>query len=121
MIKALLSIEPKYYKVLFIGWSLTILFLLLRSGGGEPSWLDQIPHFDKVAHFSVFAIWMGLMLLSEFKVNIYIPFILLFSFAFLTEVLQAYVPGRSMDVLDALVDVLGGLAAFILLKTLKKN
>ena len=104
------------YKKLTLGWSVIILFLTLTPGADEPGWFDQFPHLDKLAHFSLFAVFAGLSHLgwvqkktSKKDVTILRSWIIgsgiVLSAA--TELLQFYVPYRNMDWLDWIADIFG--------------
>jgi len=122
MIRYLLSIDKKYFKVLFIGWTCTILFLLLREGSlEEPGFFFRIPYFDKVAHFSVFMIWSALFGLSFIRFRDYMFLVGLIFFAGITEYLQQFVINRTSDLFDAIIDVLGGIFGYYLIKYCKKR
>lgn len=121
MIKYLLSIDKKYFRILYIGWTCAILFLLLSNGSQEESFFSKIPHFDKLAHFSIFMIWTALLGLSWSQARIMVLFILLISFAVITEYLQSFIVYRTADVFDAIIDVIGGVFGYYLIKYLKKS
>lgn len=109
-----------YIRIAWIGWTFTILFLLLGKGDGGESWYHQIPHYDKVAHFGLFFIWSALAFLSLFESSgrraLVTILLLIAFFAALTEVLQLMAEGRSADVLDFVADMLGGFSAIYLTK-----
>ncbi|UXP33257.1 VanZ family protein [Reichenbachiella agarivorans] len=110
----------------WLGWTITILFLLLRPSDGEMSWLQQIPHFDKVIHFTLFFIWAFLATLAigngrATNRHFLLVFVAVVVFAVMTEWLQLYVPSRTADWNDILADATGGLLGLVLTKFWKIN
>jgi len=86
--------------------------MLFTPGNAIPkSGIFEIPHFDKIVHFSMFAIFTFLWLNDSKNISYLITFsILVISvcFAALSEVIQyAYIPGRSGNIMDFLSDVIG--------------
>ena len=87
-----------------------------------------INHFDKVAHFSVYA---GLAFLAARGMRGYGPelrsaaifgAVLAALYGVSDEIHQSFVPGRSADVWDVLADTLGGAAgAFVWLLIAKRR
>ena len=121
---------PNTYKVLTAGWSVTILFLTLSPGNQEPGWLDFIPHFDKLAHLIMFAVYALLSVLGwgqkkKSKKNVTIlRFWIIGSgivFAAATEMLQTQIPNRSADLLDWWADCLGLIVGLITYELVKKT
>lgn len=120
MIKYLLSVDKKYIRILFIGWTCIILFLLLSNGSSEKSFLSQIPHIDKLVHFCIFFAWATLYRLVIGTSEVF--FILILTLvAFGTEYLQQFVINRTMDFFDGIIDLIGGIFGYYLIKYLKKS
>lgn len=74
-------------------------------------------YLDKVAHFLLFAFItyqaLNALLHKEGITDIIIWSILL---GFLTEFLQQFIPGRNMDIYDAMADTLGVVSAYYFFK-----
>ena len=74
-------------------------------------------YLDKVAHFLLFAFLayqtLKALISKEGVTEVIIWSVLL---GFLTEFLQQFIPGRNMDIYDALADTLGVFSAFYLHK-----
>ncbi|MCV9388119.1 VanZ family protein [Reichenbachiella ulvae] len=110
-----------YIRFALIGWTGTILFLLLGKSDGSESWIHLIPYHDKIAHFGIFFIWAALLFLSIFSLErvkkaMLSSFAAIVAFAALTEILQLFVEGRSADPADFAADLAGGLSAVFLTK-----
>lgn len=92
---------------------LLVLVATLTPGNGKIAG----NYLDKVAHFLLFAFLayqaLKALLNKEGKTEIIIWSVLL---GFLTEFLQQFIPGRNMDIYDALADALGAFCAFYLHK-----
>ena len=102
----------KFWKPL--AWTVIILILCLmpRSVEPQPSWLIQIPHFDKIVHWSLYAILSFLMYLSKQEKQKIVFFIINILFAFVLggsiELIQPYV-GRSKELMDLIADMVGSI------------
>lgn len=102
-----------------------MLYLLLSSGS-----VFQDYHFfkgeDKVAHWLLFFIWIFTLdywlLLSRknFRFLNAKLFLVGCAFAALTEVIQHFIPHRTMDLSDFIADALGVTLALLLISILKK-
>ena len=68
----------------------------------------------KLAHFSLFFI-LELILFLTFK-NIYLSFFISSGYALLDEFHQYFVPGRSCELRDVLIDISGCILAVLLIK-----
>lgn len=113
-------------------WLLLILVATLTPGDQLPS-TPKIIGFDKLAHFSLFAIlaflWCrvaigkGLKKLNLKKIiTNYLVFC--FLFAILVEYLQRHIPGRSFDYADMAANIIGiaiGTISFIILHRRRSN
>lgn len=94
-----------------------VLILTLMPGNGKIAG----NYLDKVAHFSMFA-FMTYQALKAVKTEKYFTEVIIWCvlLGFLTEVLQQFIPGRGMDIYDAIADTLGVATAFYVYKYLKK-
>ncbi len=102
-----------------------MLYLLLSSGS-----VFQDYHFfkgeDKLAHWMLFFIWTSTLdywlLLSgmSFKFLNAKLFVIGCAFAAMTEVIQHFIPHRTMDLSDFVADALGVTLALLLISILKK-
>lgn len=114
-------VNKTYIRIAWIGWTLTILFLLLGKGDGGESWYHQIPHYDKIAHFGLFFIWSALAFLSFFEGSdrkaLITILVVIAAFGAMTEIMQLMTKDRSADVLDFGADMLGGICAVYLTKS----
>jgi len=68
----------------------------------------------KLAHFSLFFI-LELVLFLTFK-NIYLSFFISSGYALLDEFHQYFVPGRSCELRDVLIDISGCILAILIIK-----
>lgn len=68
----------------------------------------------KLAHFSLFFI-LELILFLTFK-NIYLSFFISSGYALLDEFHQYFVPGRSCELRDVLIDISGCILAILIIK-----
>ncbi len=105
-----IKVAKRYYKTVF--WLLFMSYMLFSPGSAIPkSGIFKIPHFDKIVHFSMFAIFTFLWLNDSKNNSLLITFSILVisvGFAALSEVIQyAYIPGRSGNILDFLSDISG--------------
>ncbi len=87
---------------------------------------DVVPRisFEAVLyHYSVFFILTCFLLLSlrQNKTSASFALVLSFLYACFDEIHQFYVPGRSLDLFDLLIDFSGSLSALIFIILLKKN
>ncbi|MBU2915534.1 MULTISPECIES: VanZ family protein [Reichenbachiella] len=99
---------------------------MLKPSTGEPSFLGQIPHLDKVVHFTLFCVWGSLGYrafgASQSTVKLWsVAVVAIVCLAAGTEWLQRYVEGRQDDVLDFVADMSGGLLGVCLTKYWKIN
>lgn len=111
-----------------IAWFLIVGFLVFMPGSEVPevSWLDKIPHFDKLVHIGIFGGLTFLFCLPYFKpkmpfqqkVNHFIRVSLAaIVWGFAVELIQKFfVPGRSFDLVDWAADTVGILIAYWLSK-----
>jgi len=86
--------------------------------------ISVFDHFDKVVHFTFFAIFYILWYLFFYKIK-YIAFTLLFIvflYGFGIEFYQLNcIEGRSFDVWDGVADTVGGFIAYFIVSFLNKK
>ncbi|REC68650.1 VanZ family protein [Epilithonimonas hispanica] len=85
-----------------------LTYMLLRPGIENKEYSFMFKHIDKVIHFSIFFL-LGFLFRVRFpKTTLLYFFLILISYALLTEILQDVMKlGRSLEVLDAVADTLG--------------
>ncbi len=123
MIKQILNFFKLHKNItllLAIAWTIGIFIGCSLPGKDLPS-ISLFDHFDKVVHFTFFAIFFILWYIS-FNPKPYIPYYLLLLTAFYGFGIEWYqlncVVGRSFDILDGIADTIGGLTGWILIKYL---
>lgn len=106
------------YLIPALAWGLIILLAISLPPGNIPkTGLFSIPHFDKLVHFALFAIW-GLMLFAGFRKQrpgslfqrnpALLAVATGFIYAILTELLQHFcLTGRQGSYFDVLADLFG--------------
>lgn len=106
--KLLDNLTNKYSKItLPIYWAF-LTYMLLRPGAENKEYFFMFPHLDKLIHFTIFFL-LGFFFRLRFpKVSVLYFFLIVISYALLTEILQDVMNcGRSLEVLDAVADTLG--------------
>lgn len=113
--------KPRIKLYAAIGWLIIVNLLLLTPGNNLPKG-PSIPHLDKVAHVSVFAIltflWAQVGTVDAQKKIIWkklLTNLLVFTIIFpiFVEYVQAYVPNRSFEYEDIVANLIGGTIGFI--------
>lgn len=104
-------------------WFNLLLYGLLRES--QPSDIHLFPNFDKIMHFLLFFCQIWLIVKIFLTKQKHIPYVTLGLFALMlavgTEWAQAtFTTTRSADILDALADILGAIAALLLAKKIDK-
>ncbi len=118
----------KYWKS--IGWAALIIWtslIKLKNIDKIPDII--IPYFDKIIHFSMYAVFVFLLMLESKLVKLELServariFVFSVLFGGIIEVLQNYIPtGRKTDIFDFLANFAGivmGLIVFLKVKQLK--
>ncbi len=112
--------KNSYRYILFSAWTLIMLFFLLAPSSmvskGTGFW-SNIPHFDKVVHATIFAIFSFLLINSiriekKRKKAITKTIIISILFAFTTELLQlasSSITSRSFETMDIIADITGAI------------
>lgn len=98
-------------KILFALYVLLVTVMSLFPSRDIPE-VSVFPYFDKLVHFSMYALFSFLMLWAFPKkfagIKQIFPFLLVVAYGFLMEVLQRYTHlGRTFDLLDELANCLG--------------
>ena len=110
--------------IVLILWTVCLLGVLLAPiGGTAMPGLLRFEHFDKVAHFGLFAVTgfvgvFGARFLSQFKSRMRFGIVFGLLLALGTEFAQCLVPFRHTSLYDLLADVVGlsvGLALYAFL------
>lgn len=124
MIKRILNFFKLHNNItllLAIAWTIGIFIGCSLPGKDLPS-ISLFDHFDKVVHFTFFAIFFILWYLAFFSTN-RISFYLIVMcalYGFGIEFYQLHVvAGRSFDVWDGLADTLGGVFGWLLIRQIK--
>ena len=101
------KISNIFSKILPIYWAF-LTYMLLRPGVENKEYFFMFPHLDKLIHFTIFFL-LGFFFRLRFpKTPLLYFFLILISYALLTEILQDIMKlGRSLEVLDAVADTLG--------------
>jgi VanZ family protein len=115
MIKSLLLNYPLAFRMAFAAYTLLVLWASLRSGGGP----QPIAHFDKLMHFSFYALFTFIAAGCTHKFKSFIALSLFIAaYGALMEFFQSFVPSRFMSVADILANSSGvALVAFIIVKS----
>ncbi len=108
------------YQFPAIAWAIVIYTLSSIPGTRLPKW--TFLHFDKVIHGGFFFI-LGLFVYRFLEPKIHSPlfnwkralvsFVIVVGYGILDEFHQSFVPGRTMDVLDATADSIGGILSAV--------
>ena len=135
MTKIRMKKETAYYRVIAyffqywktIAWLAIVFFMSTMKiplAPGVP--LINIPHFDKIIHFSLYFILVSIWMIDDYKKtkffkgkNLVVIVILSVLYGGLMEILQKIVvQDRSGDILDVLANTVGVLVAFLLFKNI---
>lgn len=92
----------KYLPTILI--TVIILTLVLLPGSAIPD--TSLPWIDKLVHFVLFTLWT-VAIVNDFGLKWYVALIVAMMFAFLTEVIQLPVEGRTFDYNDLIADGAG--------------
>ena len=113
------------YKNFLFYWFPIIIFCLIifiQSSYPSPETAYDLPYFDKLLHFSAYAV-LGALFLRAFKttqfknnINLVIILSILASsfYGISDELHQYFVPCRDADIMDALADILGSVCGVFL-------
>jgi VanZ family protein len=110
-------------KLLFVVYLLLVTIASLLPSKDVPE-VTIFPYFDKLVHFSMYALFSFLVLWAwpeKFTgMKQIIPFLLVLSYGFLMEVLQRYSNlGRSFDLKDELANCLGFFPGWLFWRLIK--
>lgn len=120
--------KPEIYWSVVILYALGIFLISANPKPPEPLGMAglEISHVDKIYHFFLYAFFGIAIYIASIKTDfspeksIKISFLLGSFYAFTDEIHQSFVPGRSCDALDFLVDA-AGIAAGIVFLIWKKD
>jgi VanZ family protein len=112
-------------KILFILYVLFVTTISLLPSRDIPE-VNTFLYFDKLVHFSMYALFSFLLLWAFPKkfagIKQIIPFLLVVAYGFLMEVLQRYMHlGRTFDLLDELANCLGFFPGWLFWKWISDN
>ena len=101
--------NPKRKNWLLISSLLIVLIVTLMPGDGKVAG----NYWDKVIHFAVF-LFLSISICNKYIKSKKLIEILFFAIAlgFSTEVIQQFIPGRNMDIYDAIADTIGVIIGF---------
>jgi VanZ family protein len=110
-------------------WLLVMFYVLFSPSNKIPqSKLFNLPHFDKIVHFGIFAVLLWIFLTESEKQlgtgikNTYKILIAFILFAAVSEVIQYYyIVGRSGSIYDFLADITGFISGSIFYYFIWKN
>ena len=108
--------------ILWVIWTLVLLAVLLLPGGGITPFKD-FQHWDKIAHFCLFAVTgflsiYGATFFPKFRTRCIFGLIFGLTLAIGTELGQSLIPSRTVSIFDFLADLAGlilGVLVYILL------
>lgn len=116
MIKKLLSQYPIPFRIVFVLYTLLVLWASLRTGGGP----QPIEHFDKVMHFTFYGLFTVIAAGCTKQKNTFLQLsIFIACYGALMEVFQSYVPSRFMSLADIVANTSGVLIAALSVLKLK--
>ncbi|MEJ2003694.1 MAG: VanZ family protein [Cyclobacteriaceae bacterium] len=108
-----------------IGWALLILILTLTPGEYVPSY--SLFSYDKLGHAGIFCIQAVLLIYTFWYVNgretsfsIAVGMIIAIIYGFVIEGIQGIIPGRSMDMYDAIANITGSFLAPVVFYLMNK-
>ena len=113
--------DPRLYWSLAALYALGIFLLSANPKPPEPAVMTTMPYSDKIAHFFLYFFFGFLLYAASLKTkfpsfkSVEMSFLIGTVYAFTDEVHQYFVPGRSCDYLDFLVDALGISAGILFL------
>lgn len=104
-----------HFKILAVLWFIFMLFVLFMPGSSVPEVSFSFPHFDKLIHFTLFAVFTFLLQKALTPPLFARTILLLFLFAGGSEIIQElYIPRRSGDILDFIANSTGIIFSIIL-------
>lgn len=114
MIKTILAQNPLLFRTAFALYALLVLWASLRTGGGP----QPIDHFDKIMHFTFYAVFTVIAAGSTREKKTFIQLSLFIAcYGVLMEFFQSFVPSRFMSVADIIANTSGiVIAVFAVLK-----
>lgn len=115
----------RVYLFLTISWAVMILVLTLTPADHIPK--NEIFGYDKIGHAGIFCIQTFFLLLTLTRSGVTIRKSVIISvgacalYGFLIEVIQQFIPGRSLDWFDAIANIAGSFLALGLFYILNKQ
>ncbi len=106
---------------LLSGAAFMVLTAGLFFGGAQPEAVGLFDnHWDKVAHFALFALLAALLMLSTGMRHPVLALIGTVIVGISDELAQTRLPGRQADVIDLATDLVGALCAVLLLLAVRR-
>ncbi len=104
-----IKVSPKFWRYLFILYSAIILIISIIPTS------SAVGGYDKLKHFLAFFLFV-ILLRYSWKINFLVSIIITVAFGGFIELIQAFIPYRSCDILDLAADGVGGvLGSFLML------
>lgn len=99
-------------------WGIVIFVLSLMPGGNADKMMFGIPHFDKIGHFGMYAVWAFLVFSAlsgkRLRFAFFFTLVLCGLSGVLLEFGQYYLAsGRSFEVADMVANALGAIAGLL--------
>ncbi len=103
-------------------WAAGTLIILILSLLPKDMMIPEPPLSDKIAHFLAYGAvtWVGAMAASTLKRRVYLGLAML-ALGILLELAQAFVPGRSPEMLDGMANMFGVIAGLGLAFWLRRD
>lgn len=98
---------------------LFFIFITYKFLTPSPDTGIEIPNLDKIAHFGIFWILTSLAYFS-YKINTKLQILIWTLYGLAIEFLQGLTPTRSPEFLDFIADMIGVLAALLILRWLNR-
>lgn len=124
--KPLLVVKRYFFTIVFVSWMMFVTFSSLHSFEGVHTPRFNIPHLDKIVHFTFYfvACVLGAFFLRErsqgalsLKKSIWIMLFFTIAFGVLMEILQyTLTDNRTGDYLDAIANTMGSLCGAVVIK-----
>lgn len=115
MIKSTPLNHPSLFRIALFAYALLVLWASLRTSGGP----QPVAHFDKLMHFSFYALFTFIAAGCTSKAKHFVALSLgIVAYGALMEYFQSFVPSRYMSIADIVANSLGvAIAALIILNS----